>query len=277
MSQIEIGKFIAKCRKEKKITQAQLAEKLNITDRAVSKWETGKSMPDSAIMLELCQLLGITVNELLNGEKMNMDSLEKKADENLIGLKKKIDNNIAKNIIISVLFSVILFIGILVCVICDIAVSGSLSWSPIPITSIIFVWLISFPGIMFGKKGIIKSLISLSVFVVPYIYLLSYLIKIKTVFEIGSVMAIASVAFLWLIFTVFCRIGKTRKLFSLGLIALLTIPFVVIVNALIAVMIKVPFLDVWDFMVIFILVIVAVTFFMCHYAEKKSLLKRKHD
>lgn len=195
MNQIEIGKFIAKCRKEKKITQAQLAEKLNITDRAVSKWETGKSMPDSSIMLELCQLLGITVNELLSGEKVNMDSLERKADENLIALKKKVDNNIAKNIIIAVLFSVILFIGILVCTICDIAVSGSLSWSLIPIISIIFVWLISFPSIMFGKKGIVKSLISLSIFVVPYIYLLSRLIKVKTVFQIGTVMAIASVAF----------------------------------------------------------------------------------
>lgn len=277
MNQIEIGKFIVKCRKEKKITQAQLAEKLNITDRAVSKWETGKSMPDSSIMLELCQLLGITVNELLSGEKVNMDSLERKADENLIALKKKVDNNIAKNIIIAVLFSVILFIGILVCTICDIAVSGSLSWSLIPIISIIFVWLISFPSIMFGKKGIVKSLISLSIFVVPYIYLLSRLIKVKTVFQIGTVMAIASVAFLWLIFTVLCRVGKTRKLFSLGLITLLAIPFVIIVNALVAVMIKVPFLDVWDFMVMLILVIVAVAFFMCDYAKKKGLLKEKQD
>lgn len=56
MNQTEIGTFIAKCRKEKKLTQAQLAEKLNITDRAVSKWETGKSMPDSSIMLELCEI-----------------------------------------------------------------------------------------------------------------------------------------------------------------------------------------------------------------------------
>lgn len=273
MNQIEIGKFIAKCRKEKKITQAQLAEKLNITDRAVSKWETGKSVPDSSIMLELCQLLGITVNELLSGEKVNMDNLKRKADENLIVLKKKVDNNIAKNIIIAVLFSVILFIGILVCAICDVAISGSLSWSLIPIVSIIFVWIISFPSIMFGKKGIIKSLILSSVFVVPYIYLLSRLIKVKAVFEIGAVMAIASVAFLWLIFTVFCRIGKTRKLFSSALVALLTIPFVIIVNALVAVMLKVPFLDVWDFMVMLVLVIVAAVFFMCDYVKKKVYKK----
>ena len=80
MNQIEIGKFISKCRKGKKLTQAQLAEKLNITDRAVSKWETGKSMPDSSIMLELCEILGITVNELLSGEEIDIESFEKKSD-----------------------------------------------------------------------------------------------------------------------------------------------------------------------------------------------------
>ena len=78
MKQTEIGEFIAKCRKEKKLTQAQLADKLNIMDRAVSKWETGKSMPDSSIMLELCEILGITVNELLSGEKIDMESYEKR-------------------------------------------------------------------------------------------------------------------------------------------------------------------------------------------------------
>ncbi len=78
MNQTEIGKFIAKSRKAKKLTQAQLAEKLNITDRAVSKWETGKSMPDSSIMLDLCEILGITVNELLSGEEIDMESYEKK-------------------------------------------------------------------------------------------------------------------------------------------------------------------------------------------------------
>ena len=66
MDQIKIGKFIASCRKEQGMTQAVLAEILGISDRAISKWETGKSMPDSGIMLDLCELLKITVNELLS-------------------------------------------------------------------------------------------------------------------------------------------------------------------------------------------------------------------
>ena len=68
MNQKAIGKFISTCRKSKGLTQMQLAEKLNITNRAVSKWETGKSCPDASIMLKLCDILGITVNELLSGK-----------------------------------------------------------------------------------------------------------------------------------------------------------------------------------------------------------------
>lgn len=89
MDQIKIGKFIQKQRKEMNITQMKLAEKLNITDRAISKWENGRGMPDSSIMLELCKELKITVNELLSGEKINMKEYSKKAEENLIEMRKK--------------------------------------------------------------------------------------------------------------------------------------------------------------------------------------------
>ena len=67
----------------------QLAEKLNITNRAVSKWETGKSMPDVSLMLDLCDILGITVNELLSGERIIMEDYQKKAEENLMELQAK--------------------------------------------------------------------------------------------------------------------------------------------------------------------------------------------
>lgn len=89
MNQVKIGKFIAECRRTKNMTQAELAEKLNITDRAISKWETGRGMPDSSIMIELCELLGINVNELLSGEVIKMENYNLKAEENLIELKKQ--------------------------------------------------------------------------------------------------------------------------------------------------------------------------------------------
>lgn len=273
MNQTEIGEFIAKCRKEKKLTQAQLAERLNITDRAVSKWETGKSMPDSSIMLELCEILGITVNDLLSGEKISMESYEKKADENLIALKRKDENNMTKNAVISLLFSVTLLIGIMVCLICNIAISGNLTWSLIPISSIVFVWVVSFPSIILGKKGMLISLISLSAFVIPYLFLLSRLIKVKEVFSVGVIMAVASILFLWVIAAIWNRVGKTRKLIALGMIFLLAIPFMVIINVILSRMIVEPVLDIWDMLSIFILLILAFISFICDYAKKKGLMK----
>lgn len=85
-----IGKFISSCRKDKGLTQMQLAEKLNISNRTVSKWETGKSIPDVSIMLELCEILGITVNELLSGERIaTMEDYQKKAEQNMVDLQDK--------------------------------------------------------------------------------------------------------------------------------------------------------------------------------------------
>ena len=84
MDQIKIGKFIASKRKEQKMTQMQLAEKLGITDRAVSKWETGKSLPDASIMLALCEQLKITVNDLLSGEVVSMEKYNERTEKNLI-------------------------------------------------------------------------------------------------------------------------------------------------------------------------------------------------
>ena len=91
MDQIKIGRFIASCRKDAGLTQAVLAEKLGISDRAVSKWENGKSMPDSGIMLDLCELLKINVNELLSGEKIMVESYDKRAEENLLAMRKEVE------------------------------------------------------------------------------------------------------------------------------------------------------------------------------------------
>lgn len=89
MNQIKIGKFIAERRRERGMTQMQLAERLNITDRAVSKWETGKSLPDASIMLELCEHLGITVNDLLYGEVVQMENYNKEMEKNLLDVIKE--------------------------------------------------------------------------------------------------------------------------------------------------------------------------------------------
>ncbi len=89
MNQIKIGKFIAECRKKNNLTQMQLAEKLGITDRAVSKWENGKAMPDSSIMLELCSVLKISVTDLLSGEVVTMSNYNENLEKNLLEMVKE--------------------------------------------------------------------------------------------------------------------------------------------------------------------------------------------
>ena len=86
MNQIKIGKFIKERRKIKKLTQNDLAIKLNITDRAVSKWERGISMPDSSLMLDLCAILEINVNELLSGEIIEIENFQEKTSQNILDL-----------------------------------------------------------------------------------------------------------------------------------------------------------------------------------------------
>ena len=111
MDQVKIGKFIAECRKRKNFTQMQLSEKLNITDRAISKWETGKGMPDSSLMLELCKILDISVNELLSGEMLEMKEYDKKSEELLLKMTQEKENRDKE------LLNMEIFIGILVSII----------------------------------------------------------------------------------------------------------------------------------------------------------------
>ncbi len=118
MDQLKIGRFIAECRKKKNFTQMQLAEKLNITDRAVSKWENGRSLPDSSIMLELCSLLDITVNDLLSGEVIKVENYNKELENNLLEMVKQKEENdkrlLALEWVIGILSLIVLLIPIII-------------------------------------------------------------------------------------------------------------------------------------------------------------------
>ncbi len=114
MDQAKIGRFIAGRRKTVGLTQMQLAEKLGITDRAVSKWETGKAMPDTMLMLDLCAILKISVNDLLNGEVIQMDEMKEKSEQLLLELtkqKEEADKKLLAMEILIGIFSVIILLG----------------------------------------------------------------------------------------------------------------------------------------------------------------------
>lgn len=95
MDQVKVGRFIAQCRKEKNMTQRELAEILGISDKTISKWETGKGLPEAGYMVPLAEALGISVNELLSGERILEEEYQEKAEETMVALaemKEEVEN-----------------------------------------------------------------------------------------------------------------------------------------------------------------------------------------
>ena len=111
MNQIQIGRFIAASRKARNLTQRQLADELGISDKTVSKWECGKGLPEVSLMLPLCASLGITVNDLLSGERVSGTNYQKKAEKNMMDLMKENEEN-KRWMLLSVICAVITVIAV---------------------------------------------------------------------------------------------------------------------------------------------------------------------
>lgn len=112
MNQEKIGAFIKNCRKQKKLTQEELARLLNVTDKAISKWENGRCLPDVSLFEKVCKELDITVNELLSGERLNENNYQKKADELAINLLDNMKKN--KKMYLKIIFIIIVLFCIII-------------------------------------------------------------------------------------------------------------------------------------------------------------------
>lgn len=116
MDQIKIGKFIAEMRKEQNLTQIDLAEQLGVSNKTISKWECGNSMPDYVLMESLCDLLNVNVNELLSGERLSSKAYEKNAEQNIVNLMKENSEKIkwARKDILAVILGIVALFGVVV-------------------------------------------------------------------------------------------------------------------------------------------------------------------
>ena len=177
---------------------------------------------------------------------------------------------VKKNMVISVVFSAVLLTGLASCLICDISIFCGLTGSLIPASSIVFAWLVCLPYMILGKRGAAACLLSLSVFVIPYLLVLSRLTGVKEVFYVGAVMAVVSITFLWIITAVFSYIGRTDKLAALGTAFLTAIPFVFCVNALLYKMIAEPIFDIWDMLTVLLLLVLACLCFIYDCARNRN-------
>jgi len=134
MDQIKIGKFILDCRKEKGLTQEQLAEKLSVSSKSISRWENGNTLPDYSLLKDLCNELDINVNELLSGEKIKENDYMNKSEENLVNLRKQIDERKKVLTIISYVILAIIIIAFILNIILNRMLPDDRHWNIIRYT-----------------------------------------------------------------------------------------------------------------------------------------------
>ena len=261
MGAVEIGRRIAALRKEKHLTQKELAAGLHITDKAVSKWERGLCCPDIVLLPTLAELLGVTVDALLEETRypvpcQTSDSMEIARE-----------NHTAGRIWLSALFSFLMITAAVVCVICDLAISGAFTWSPIPVIGIGLAWLSSLPVIRWGKRGILWSLTIFTALLLPFLYGLHLLLPDSgLLLTIGIPSAVVSLVFLWLVLALFSR-WKSRNYLASALSMLLAIPLCLLINLFVGAPSHV-FLDRWDYLSFAILALLAAVFYLCDLKYK---------
>lgn len=248
MNNESMANFICERRKSKNLTQKQLAEQLNITDKAVSKWERGVGYPDITVLTKLAKILGVTTNELLNGSR---DESSLPEDETMIqntlqyaGKVTMTNNKKAQNIIKFIL-TMLSVLAILVCVICDLAIAKALTWSLYPLVSIVFAWLVVMPLFSFKDNKITISLTSLCIFIIPFLFCIEQISRTTGwLLPLGIPISIASSVWLWLIFYLFKKMENKWYASSVTLVMFLGLRM--IINAVASRFLSEPFFDVWD-------------------------------
>lgn len=271
MDENKIGQFIAELRKEKKLTQKDLAFQLHITDKAVSKWERGLSCPDIMLLTSVADILGVTTDELLNGQRSQSvasQEVEQTIDNALVYAERTEKSKIVSfQKYICLIFSALLLLCMIVCTICNIAISGTISWSLYPISSIIFVWLVFFPLVKYGKKGILGSLIVLSVLIIPFLYVISSIVGNHLIMRIGIRMSVYSTVYLWFVYFVFRKM-KQQKIIATAISLLLAIPLCTVINISLARILSISLFDVWDIVSFAIIFVIAVVLFIVDHSKK---------
>ena len=163
-------------------------------------------------------------------------------------------------------------IGVMVCFICDMAISGTLTWSLIVLVSTLIAWASSFPIVLLGKKGVFVAMVAVSILTIPFMYILSILLNANQVFRLGAVMSVFSLVFVWVIYALFNRL-KERRFLATGIMFLLAIPFTLLINNTLSIMIGEPLIDLSKVLSIFTLLIVASAFIIVDYAKRKGYVK----
>lgn len=174
-----------------------------------------------------------------------------------------------KNKLYFSIITAICLMAVIVCAICNFVISKAFTWSWIPISSITFAWLILLPSMILKKKIVITTLLSLTIFIIPFLYILSILIRNTEVLSIGAVMSVIGIIYLWSIVGIFQKVEK-RKYIAIGISLLLGIPVCFIINIALSKMVLGPVIDIWDILTVSILLIISTIMFIKEYLDIKK-------
>lgn len=262
MDMQKTGSFIAARRRAAGLTQLELARKLGVTDKAVSKWERGLSCPDIALLSPLAECLDITLEELLAGESLALPEASghepEAKQEKTLGLALEYGGAAAKQRgqffrrLATRIFSGAALLGAAVCVIVDLAVSGGLSWSFYPIGALAYAWISLFPALYLGRKGVWASLAAATAGILPFLWSIGRLTRQELVLGIGLPVSGVSFGYLWLVYGLF-HFLKRKKLLAGGISLLAMAPLEVLIDLILARMIQSPPLEFWDMLTILLL------------------------
>ncbi len=227
-----MGDFILEMRKARGLTQKELANALGVTDKAVSKWERGASCPDISLLLPLADILGVSVEELLNARR-TFDGAEEPEEAKPLpeGLRirafhlredspKACRMNPQMKLRLLLGVSALFLLSLMTCLVCDYFTSRTFTWSLTVFASLVLAWTLLLPFLAAWKRPILKSLSILSIFLIPYLALLSWLLKAPLLLRLGSCVSLVSLASLWCIYGVFSRY-YSRKYRAFGMFFLI--------------------------------------------------------
>lgn len=224
-----IGPFIRRLRKERGMTQRELAGVLNVTDKAVSKWEVGTSLPDVALLLPLAEALGISATELLAGARLP-EELPRTAEVpprdtagDILSYARRTASQRWERLRLWLFagLSGSFLLSAAVCWICDMALNRALTWSLIVCVSLTLAWAVLLPLLTLRRRPVLWALAALSAAILPYLYILGDLLGDPRVFRFGLPIAPAAALYLWGVYAV-CRRHRRRRWYAAGEILFLT-------------------------------------------------------
>lgn len=268
-----MGTFISDLRKEKGLTQKQLAQQLNLTDKAISKWERELGCPDITTLPRLAEVLGVSVSELIECNRAQAPVPEADTLVHTTLLYSEKTTKARGRRVRSLIFFIVtisLLIGAIVCSICDLAISAEFTWSVYPLSSIALVWLVLAPLLCFEQHAVAGALGMCTVLIFPFLAVLNYASGGHWFWALGVPIAASSLAYVWIGFWLFTR-KKRNAWYASAILCVLAAPLTLVTNMVSALFAGDPLFRPWDAItVLFTLAIAFVLFSFGWRSAKRS-------